>query len=403
MGPKGKWVEVQIRSERMDEIAEKGYAAHWKYKEGSTDNALDEWLFKMREIIKNPESNALDFVNDFKLNLFSQEIYVFTPKGQLRRLPRGATSLDFAFDIHTDIGSTCMGAKVNHKLVPLSHELHNGDQVEVITSKKQKPTEDWLGYVVTGKAKAKIKSSLKDEKRKIAVDGREILERRLRSIKAVSSPNLMNEIANYFKMPTSLDLFYNIALKKINPKTLTKGMISGDKVIIKKVVQPGKTYNVEDAVKNTLQKNAELLIFGDNLEMIDYKFAGCCNPIPGDDVFGFITISEGVKIHKTNCPNAEQLMSNYGYRIVKTRWNKEHEISFLTELKVSGIDDLGVMNKITSIISSDMKLNMRSISIDSKDGIFEGLITIYVHDTSQLDKLIVRLKKLDGLLSISRK
>jgi len=405
MGPGGKWVEVQIRSDRMDEIAEKGYAAHFKYKEGTTENALDEWLMKMREIIKNPESNALDFIDDFRLNLFSQEIYVFTPKGQLKRLPAGSTALDFAFDVHTAVGTSCIGAKVNHKLVPLSHVLNNGDQVEIITSKKQKPNEDWLNYVVTGKAKAKIKSALKEDQKLLAADGKEMLERRFKTLKVNLTSGLLNELAAHFKFDTVLDFYAAVATKKVDAKTLTREMFDGDKLALPKEPEKKeepKSENFEEAVRNTLNKNAELLIFGDNLEKLDYKFAQCCNPIPGDDVFGFITINEGIKIHKTNCPNATQMMSNYGYRIIKTRWNKQHEIAFLTELKISGIDDIGVMNKITNIISGDMKINMRSIALDSKDGIFEGVITLYVHDTGQLDLLIARLKSIEGLLSVSR-
>lgn len=407
MGPKGKWVEVQIRTMRMDEIAEKGYAAHWKYKEGSTDNALDDWLERIREILQNPESNALDFINDFKLNLFQDEIYVFTPKGQLRMLPNGSTTLDFAFDIHSDIGVMCIGAKVNHKLVPLSHKLSNGDQVEIITSKKQKPNEDWLNFVITGKAKSKIKSALKEEKRKIAADGKEILYRKFKSQRLDQHSGLLNEIMAYFNLTTVQDLYYNIAVKKISGKDLNKLQFEGHKLVV-----PDETVgvaklkqedaDVEETVRKTLQKNAELLIFGESADKIDYKFANCCNPIPGDDVFGFITINDGIKIHKTNCPNAVQLMSNYGYRIVKTKWNKDHEISFLTEIKVSGIDDVGVMNKITTIISAELKLNMRSLSIESKDGIFEGIITIFVHDTDERDALIERLKELDGILSVSK-
>ncbi|HXH19186.1 MAG TPA: RelA/SpoT family protein, partial [Chitinophagales bacterium] len=402
----GKWVEVQIRTERMDEIAERGYAAHFKYKEGAaaTESALDEWLLKMREIIKNPDSNALDFINDFRLNLYSQEIYVFTPKGQLRRLPSGSTALDFAFDIHTDIGMTCIGAKVNHKLVPLSHKLNTGDQVEIITSKKQKPNEDWLNYVSTGKAKAKIKSALKEEQKMLAAEGKEMLERRLRALKVEFSSELLNDLAQYYKLPGVTELYSEIATKKIDLKALSKDKFEGNRLIIPK--EPEKKdadkLNIEEVVRHTLNKNAELLIFGDGLEKIDYKFANCCNPIPGDDVFGFITINEGIKIHKTNCPNATQLMSNYGYRIIKTRWNKQHEISFLTEMKVSGIDDVGVIQKITNIISGEMKLNMRSISFDTKDGIFEGAITLFVQDTEQLNALIQRLKGIEGVLSVSR-
>ncbi|MEX2590640.1 MAG: TGS domain-containing protein, partial [Chitinophagales bacterium] len=406
MGPKGKWVEVQIRTERMDEIAEKGYAAHWKYKEDSADNMLDDWLTRIRELLQNPESSALDFVNDFKLNLFSDEIYVFTPKGQLRILPKGATSLDFAFDIHTDIGAKCIGAKVNHKLVPLSYKLRNGDQVEIITSRKQKPTEDWLNLVVTGKAKAKIKSSLKDEKRAIAEDGKEILKRKLKGLKAPWSETLVHEITSFYSYKTSLDLFYNIAQQKVDLSKLNNVKIVKDQIIDQKkndeIVLEEKEESVEDSIRNKLQKNAELLIFDESADNIDHKFAPCCNPIPGDDVFGFITVNEGIKIHKTSCPNAVQLMSNYGYRIVKTKWTKQHGIAFLTEVKVSGLDDVGIMNKITTIISGELKLNMQSLSIDGKDGIFEGLIKVYVNNTEELDQLINKLKSVDGILSVNR-
>jgi GTP pyrophosphokinase len=404
MGLKGRWVEVQIRTERMDEIAEKGYAAHWKYKENTSENAADVWLAKIRETLKNPDSNALDFLDDFKLNLFSDEIYVFTPKGDLKMLPKGATALDFAFEIHTGVGSTCIGAKVNHKLVPLSHVLNSGDQVEIITSKKQKPNEDWLNFVITSKAKSKIKDALKEEKRKVAEQGKEWLEKQLRQIKIEPNPQLINDLAQHFKFPSQLDFLYAIATRKFDLKQLASMKMNGNKFSFENEEPEPKKHkeSVEETIKKTLQKNAELLIFGDSGEKIDYKFANCCNPIPGDDVFGFITVNEGIKIHKTNCPNAIQLMSKYGYRIIKTRWTKEHEIAFLTEINVSGIDDTGVLQKITNIISGDLKLNMRSLSIESKDGIFEGTIGVYVHDTEQLDLLIERLKKLDGILTVTR-
>ncbi len=400
MGPKGKWVEVQIRTKRMDEVAEKGYAAHWKYKEGSGDSGLDDWLGRIRDILKDPESNALDFVNDFKLNLFSDEIYVFTPKGQLRMLPKGATALDFAFDIHTDVGGSCIGAKVNHKLVPLSYVLVNGDQVEVITSKKQKPNEDWLNYVITGKARAKIKSSLKDEKREIAGDGKETLLRKLKGLKVEFSDLLVKDLMAFYNINSHIDLFYEIGLKKIEVKDIAKLKFEKNRLVVEKPDQ--RPPSVEETIRETLHKNAELLIFDESADKISYKFANCCNPIPGDEVFGFITIGDGIKIHKTNCPNAVSLMSNYGYRIVKTRWTKRHEIAFLTKLKVSGIDDTGVLSKITTMISNDLKLNMQGLNIDSTDGIFEGYIKIYVHDTDQLDKLMEQLKTLEGLLSVSR-
>jgi GTP pyrophosphokinase len=400
MGPKGRWVEVQVRTERMDEVAEKGYAAHWKYKENSNENTMDGWLMKIRETLKNPNSNALDFLDDFKLNLFSDEIYVFTPKGDLRMLPKNATALDFAFEIHSNVGSSCIGAKVNHKLVPLSHVLSSGDQVEVITSKKQKPNEDWLNYAITSKAKAKIKDALKEEKRKASEEGREKLEKELKKLKIEPNHQLLNDLSHQFKFQSLLDFMYAIAIGKFDTKLLQKIKVVHGKLTIER--EPEKAESVEEAVKKTLQKNAELLIFGDSGEKIDYKFASCCSPIPGDDVFGFITINEGIKIHKTNCPNAIQLMSKYGYRIIKTRWNKEHEISFLTEVLVSGIDDTGVLQKITGLISGDLKLNMRSLSIESKDGIFEGTIGIYVHNTEQLDALIEKMKTLDGILSVNR-
>lgn len=402
MGPKGRWVEVQIRTERMDEIAEKGYAAHWKYKEGSADGALDEWLERIRELLQNQDSTALDFINDFKLNLFQEEIYVFTPKGQLRMLPKDATALDFAFDIHSDIGSACIGAKVNHKLVPLSHKLKNGDQVEIITSKKQKPNEDWLNFVITGKAKSKIKSALKEEKRRVAMDGKEMLYRKFKFLKQEQNSAALNDIMMYYNLPSVQELYYQIATKKISGKELNKLEFNGNKLITQREQAVEEKDDVDETIRKTLQKNAELLLFGDNLDKIDYKFANCCSPIPGDDVFGFVTINEGIKIHKTSCPNAVQLMSNYGYRIIKTKWNNNHEIAFLTEIKLSGIDDVGVMNKITNIISADLKINMRSLSIESKDGIFEGVITIFVNNTKQLDHLIQKLKSLEGILSVGR-
>lgn len=416
MGQKGRWVEVQIRTKRMDEIAEKGYAAHWKYKESDPetahDSSLDEWLTRIREILQSPDSNALDFINDFKLNLFSDEIYVFTPKGDLKMLPKGATALDFAFEIHTDIGIRCIGAKVNHKLVPLSHALSNGDQVEIITSKKQKPGEDWLNYVVTAKARSKIKSTLKDEKRKIAESGKEIFEKRLKQIKVKPNNNILQEFQNHYKMLNPLDFYYQLAIGKISKEELANTVIENNKVIFpekkKKEAEKAKEKeaenekNMDETIRQTLKSNAELLIFDESADKVAYKFANCCNPIPGDDVFGFITVSEGIKIHKTNCPNAVQLMSNHGHRIVKTKWTKQHEIAFLTELKVSGIDDMGVMNRMTNIISGELKINMRSLSVDSKDGIFEGKISVFVNDTDELNNLIERLKSLDGVLSVSR-
>jgi GTP diphosphokinase / guanosine-3',5'-bis(diphosphate) 3'-diphosphatase len=400
MGLSGKWVEVQIRSRRMDEIAEKGYAAHWKYKESTAETALDDWLQKIREALENPESNALEFINDFKLNLFSDEIFVFTPKGELKTLPVNSTALDFAFEIHSDIGVRCVGAKVNHKLVPLSHQLNSGDQVEVVTSSKQKPKEDWLGYVVTAKAKTRIKAALKDEKRGIADDGKEILARKFRHLKVDFSNDNINELLAYYKIPNSQELFYRIAKGSIDIQDLRE--FSLDKSQIKPKTPPKIEQNSFENLVRSVRGSSDMLVIGEDLNKIDYKLAPCCNPIPGDDVFGFITINEGIKIHRTNCPNAIQLMSNYAYRIVKAKWTNQKEIAFLAGVHITGIDDVGVVNNITKVISSELKVNMRSISIDSNDGIFNGTIMLFVHDTTHLTKLTKKLKQVNGILTVTR-
>lgn len=401
MGPRGQWVEVQIRTNRMNEIAEKGFAAHWKYKEEpNTDSGLDQWIHKVRELLSNPEANALDFLEDFKMNLFSDEIFIFTPKGALIQLPIEATALDFAFEIHTDIGASCIGAKVNHKLVPLSHKLQNGDQVEIITSGKQSPKEDWLGFVVTAKAKSKIKSSLKEEKRKIAEQGKEILERKLKSLKVTYNTDNLYKLSYYFKLPTTLDLFFNVAQGKIDVKQL-KEFVASEKVVENKPEKVDNGYN-EQLIKKVKGDDNDTLLIGEDLQKLDYKLSSCCNPIPGDDVFGFVTVGDGIKIHRTNCPNAAKLMSNYGYRIVKARWNSQKELAFLTGLHITGIDDVGLINKITTVISSDFKVNMRSITVDTDNGIFEGSIMVYVNNTKHLDNLINKLKEVVGVTSVTR-
>jgi GTP diphosphokinase / guanosine-3',5'-bis(diphosphate) 3'-diphosphatase len=400
MGPRGQWVEVQIRTRRMNEIAEKGFAAHWKYKESSSDSGLDQWIHKIREMLNNPEANALDFLDDFKMNLFSDEIFIFTPKGSLIQLPINATALDFAFEIHTDIGASCIGAKVNHKLVPLSHKLQNGDQVEIITSSKQTPKEDWLGFVVTAKAKSKIKSALKEEKRKVAEEGKEILERKLKSLKITYNTDNLYKLTYYFKLPSTLDLFYNVAKGIIDLKQL-KEFAASEKVVENR---PEKTepLPMEGFLKKAKGKDSDTLLIGEDLQKIDYKLSTCCNPIPGDDVFGFVTVSEGIKIHRTNCPNAAKLMANYGYRIVKAKWDSQKELAFLTGIRITGIDDVGLINSITTVISSDFKVNMRSITVDSYEGIFDGSIMVYVNDTEHLDHLIARLKEVKGVTSVTR-
>lgn len=403
MGPRGQWVEVQIRTTRMNDIAEKGFAAHWKYKEPSADSGvdsgLDQWIHKVREMLNNPESNALDFLDDFKMNLFSDEIFIFTPKGALIQLPINATALDFAFEIHTDIGASCIGAKVNHKLVPLSYKLQNGDQVEVITSSKQSPKEDWLSIVVTAKAKSKIKSSLKEEKRKIAEQGKEILERKLKSLKITYNTDNLYKLTYYFKLPSTLDLFFNVSKGLIDVKQL-KEFVTSEKIIESKPERP-ENLTPDQFIKKVKNGNDTLLI-GDDLQKLDYKLSACCNPIPGDDVFGFVTVGDGIKIHRTNCPNAAKLMSNYGYRIVKARWNSQKELAFLTGLRIIGIDDVGLINNITTVISGDFKVNMRSITVDTHEGMFDGSIMVYVNNTGHLDDMIAKLKTVPGVTSVTR-
>lgn len=401
MGPKGQWVEVQIRTTRMNEIAEKGFAAHWKYKESAADSGLDQWIHKVRELLSNPEANALDFLDDFKMNLFSDEIFIFTPKGALIQLPVGATALDFAFEIHSDLGASCIGAKVNHKLVPLSYKLQNGDQVEIITSSKQTPKEDWLSFVVTAKAKSRIKSSLKEEKRKIADDGKEILERKLKSLKITYNSDNIHKLTYFLKLHSSQDLFFNVAKGIVDLKDLKEFVVS-EKSIDNRPPEKHETGQIEGILKKVKAKDSDTLLIGEDMQKIDYKLSACCNPIPGDDVFGFITVNDGIKIHRTNCPNAAKLMSNYGYRIVKAKWTSQKELAFLTGLQIVGFDDMGLINNITQVISNDFKVNMRSITVDSNDGIFEGTIMVYVNNREHLENLIRRLKEVHGVTQVTR-
>ncbi|HKG07528.1 MAG TPA: bifunctional (p)ppGpp synthetase/guanosine-3',5'-bis(diphosphate) 3'-pyrophosphohydrolase [Pedobacter sp.] len=402
MGPKGQWVEIQIRTQRMNEIAEKGFAAHWKYKESSNDNGLDQWIMKVREMLNNPEANALDFLDDFKMNLFSDEIFIFTPKGALIQLPLGATALDFAFEIHTDVGAKCIGAKVNHKLVPLSYKLQNGDQVEIITSGKQAPKEDWLNIVVTAKAKSKIKSSLKEEKRKIAEVGKETLERKLKSLKITYNTDNLNKLSYFFKLHSTQELFIAVANGKIELKDLKDYLASEKEIENRGNAEKNEHQQIESLLSRIKGPESDTLLIGEDLQKIDYTLAACCNPIPGDDVFGFVTVNEGIKIHRTTCPNAAQLMANYGYRVVKAKWNKQQELTFLTGLHIIGIDDVGLINNITKVISNDFKVNMRSITVDTDNGIFDGSIMIFVNDKEHLDNLIENLMRVKGVTGVTR-
>jgi guanosine-3',5'-bis(diphosphate) 3'-pyrophosphohydrolase len=402
MGPQGKWVEVQIRTKRMNEIAEKGLAAHWKYKEGSSDeNRFDKWFQQIREVIGNQDTDSVDFLQDFKTSFLAEEIYVYTPKGDVKMLPVNSTSLDFAFSIHSAIGVKTIGAKVNHKLVPLSHKLRSGDQVEIITSNKQKPSEDWLNFVVTSKAKGRIRDALKEEKRKIAEDGKYTVQRKIEGMGAAFNQHNIDEVWTYYKLNSALDLFYQVAIKNIDLKELKEFKVYGDKI---EAPKPVKIHEVKvDGLHHAFpKKEAELIIFGESSDKIVYNLANCCKPIPGDDVFGFVTTGKGLTIHRTNCPNAAKLMANFGHRIVKTKWAKNKEISFLTGLKIVGLDDVGVVNKITNLISGELRINIAALTIEAKEGVFEGNIKLYVHDKEELDELVRSLYSLPGIEKVDR-
>jgi len=404
MGPNGRWVEVQIRSKRMNEIAEKGLAAHWKYKEGTGDeDRFDKWFHNIREVLGNQESSSLDFLHDFKSSFLAEEIYVYTPKGDVKMLPVGATALDFAFGVHSDVGSRCIGAKVNHKLVPISHKLRSGDQIEIITSIKQRPNEDWLNSVVTAKAKAKIKDSLKEEKRKIADEGKYILQRKLEQIGAAFDIHNVETLAQFYKVPSHLELFFRIASKIIDLKELKDLTLHGDKLELPKPVKvvPESKPDAENQ-RTSSAKESELIIFGESSDKIVYTLANCCKPIPGDNVFGFVSTGKGLIIHRTNCPNASRLLANFGHRIVKTKWAKNKEISFLTGIKIIGVDDVGVINKITQLISGELRINISARTIEASEGIFQGNIKIFVHDKDELEELVIRLMSLPGIEKVER-
>ena len=402
MGPNGQWVEVQVRSERMNEVAEKGYAAHWKYKAGSQqgppEDPLEEWLRKIRESLSNPDGNALDFIDDFKLNLFADEIFVFTPKGEMRSMPVNSTALDFAFDVHSEIGAKCIGAKVNHKLVPLSHKLNSGDQVEILTSNKQAPKQDWMNFVVTAKAKSRIKEFLKEERTKQVDAGRVELLKKLNHNKLDHSEATIKKLAAFLKQSDLSEMYYRVSMGNITNKEI-KDFVKVKDTIIEGPKEPTKT--LEQLVSSKRGKS-DFLVIGDNLDNLEYKLSPCCNPIPGDDVFGFITIHEGIKIHRVNCPNAIELMSNYAYRIVKAKWTSQKMLSFLAGIKIIGIDKMGLVNNVTQVISNELNVNMRYISFDTNDGTFEGNIMVFVHDTAHLTSLMKKLEKVDGVIKVTR-
>jgi GTP pyrophosphokinase len=406
MGPKGRWVEIQVRSERMDEIAEKGYAAHYKYKQGTTEESgLDVWLNLLKEALESSETNAVDFVEDFKMNLYAKEIFVFTPKGEIKSLPKGATSLDFAFSIHSEIGVKTRGTRVNGKLVQLNHELKSGDQIEIITSPHQKPSINWLDYVTTSRAKNKIKNVLNEDSKKIAEEGRELLTRKMKHLKITLSESIINDLVNYFKLRTSLDLFYRVGIGAIENQQLKDFAAQKSNTFInffKNKIKRSTTVIQEDINKQELSKNLDLLVFGKENDKLDYKLSSCCNPIPGDIVFGFITINEGIKVHKKDCPNAISLQSNYAYRIMSAKWINSTQQEFKATLKITGMDSLGLTNELTKVISNNMHVNIQSISLSGEAGIFNGQVAVIVQNNAILKKLIDNIKKIDGVDKVTR-
>ena len=403
VGPGSKWVEVQIRSERMHEIAEKGYAAHYMYKKGNqNENGLEEWLNRLQEVLEDSDSNALDFVEDFKLNLYSTEIFVFTPAGELKSLAKGSTALDFAFSIHTGLGLKTRGVKVNGIMVPLSHILKSGDQIEIIKSENTKPSSSWLDYVKTSRAKAKIRTALKEDKKALAEEGKEILRRKLKQLKIKFDEKTINELGNYLKLKTSLDLFYRVGIGKVDNVQLKKFANYNNRLInfFRKRIsrKPSKLSNLEKEVGN----NFDQIVFGNEEENLEFLLAKCCNPIAGDDVFGFVTINEGIKIHKKTCTNAVGLQSKFSYRILKAKWIDSTIQDYTSTIKISGIDNLGIVNQITKLISNTLNINIKKMSFDTVDNIFRGKITLKVKTKNILNDLIKRLKKINGIEKVVR-
>lgn len=405
MGPKGRWIEIQIRSERMDEIAEKGYAAHYKYKQGITEeNSLDKWLNQLKEALENAESDAVDFVEDFKLSLYAKEIYIFTPKGEIKSLPKGATALDFAFSIHSEVGLRTRGTRVNGRLVPLNHVLASGDQVEVITSENKKPSVSWLEYVTTTRAKNKIKNALNEDTKRIAEDGKEQLIRKLKHLKINLDEKVVNEMVAYFKLKTSQDLFYRIGAGVIDNTQLKEYAANRNNTLFnffKKTIK--RTPSIPAMADSAASKAGDLLVFGKEKEKLDYKLATCCNPIPGDDAFGFVTINEGIKVHKTDCPNAISMRSNYAYRIIQASWvDSKEAMNFEATINITGMDSAGLTGDITRIIIESKVINIRSISLSENAGIFKGSITVIVPNNDVLKKMMGNLKKIEGVEKVTR-
>ncbi|MGB0601570.1 MAG: RelA/SpoT family protein, partial [Flavobacteriaceae bacterium] len=404
MGPQNKWIEIQIRSERMHEIAEKGYAAHYKYKQGDQkDIGIESWLNRLQEVLENNSGNAVDFVEDFKLNLYAKEIFVFTPKGDLKSLPQGATALDFAFAIHTDIGKKTRGIRVNDRLVPLSKELQSGDQIEVITSDNIKPSKNWLDFVVTSRARSIIKSSLNEEKKILAEEGKEMLRRKLKQLKINLNDKTIQKMLSYFKFESSQDLFYRMGIGTLDNKQLKEFASDYQNSVLnffKRRIKSKKNNNPNPS--NEITEKFDQLVFGKEKEPLAHSFANCCNPIPGDAVFGFITVNEGIKVHHKECPNALSLQSNFAYRVIPAKWIDSSSEEYAAVLKLSGIDRKGLVNEVTRMISNTKNVNINKINFDSEDQFFTGMIQLTVQNKTILDKLVMTLSKVNGIDKIVR-
>ena len=404
MGPNGKWVEIQIRSERMDEIAERGFAAHYKYKEvQEKDSELENWLQRIRDILENPPADSLEFLDDFKLNLFSSEIMIFTPKGEVKVMPKGSTALDFAFEIHTKLGYKCIGAKVNYKLVPVSYELKSGDQVEILTSEKQTPKYEWLKSVLTAKAKKAIKDVFKKERKEIIAIGEKLVEEALNKKKLTTNNRILNKLLKYHKIERKEELYFKIGSSKITLDNI-------DKILKEKSSNKWIKYwtlsfgggKKEKAPNPKKVDKKKPFVLSDDTDANNYIIASCCNPIPGDDVVGYVDDDEKVILHNRKCPVAIKLMSSQGNKIVSAEWTTHKLLSFLAIINLTGIDQIGIVSKITKVISDDQNVNMRSINVESHDGIFDGIIHLYIHNVEDLNNLIYNIMKIKGVHTVIR-
>ena len=406
MSPTGKWVEIQIRSERMDEIAEKGFAAHWKYKEGNKEteagNQIDTWLNQIREILEGNQDDALAFIDEFKMNLTTSDIFVFTPNGDMITLPKGATILDFAFRIHTKVGSQCIGGKVNHKLVPLSYQLNSGDQIQIITSRKQIPKEDWVNYVVTAHARQKIKHSLKEVERSKSIEGKETFKKWAKKKGVLFIESNILSLYRKLKYDSAQEMYFLISNGTLELDSITGYELKQGKILWEKGPQPDTSKKTEVSEKYIPNAKEDTLLIGESMQKLDYTLSKCCNPIAGDDVFGFITVIGGIRVHRRNCPNATNMLSKYAYRMMKARWTSKAQTQFKVKLQITGIDDVGLVNQLTEVISADMQVNMIAISMESKDGIFEGNITALVMNTTHLRDIIEKLKNVNGVHTVER-